>query len=159
MHSPTARAGSPTKAQPCVPLISTMHGQPFLIPLTNNFILQDAFKIIVCDMMALLSRWRWVNNLCSTTQVICSHVKRHESALQWRHNERDGVSNHQTHDCLLNRLFRHRSKKKVKAPRHWLCGGNFPTQRASIVCFQLMTAPWTIRHRNKICPVVKTLRA
>ena len=34
LHSmlPTARAGSPTKAQPCVPLISTMHGQPFLIP-------------------------------------------------------------------------------------------------------------------------------
>ena len=28
-------AGSPTKAQPCVPLISTMHGQPFLIPLIN----------------------------------------------------------------------------------------------------------------------------
>ena len=33
LHSPTARAGSPTKAQPCVPLISTMHGQPFLIAL------------------------------------------------------------------------------------------------------------------------------
>ena len=30
--SPTARAGSSTKAQPCVPLISTLHGQPFLIP-------------------------------------------------------------------------------------------------------------------------------
>ena len=30
---------------------------------------------------------------------------------QWRHNERDGVSNHQLHDCLLNRLFRRRSKK------------------------------------------------
>ena len=29
-------AGSPTKAQPCVPLISTMHGQPFLIPLTTH---------------------------------------------------------------------------------------------------------------------------
>ena len=26
--------------------------------------------------------------------------------LQWRHNERDGVSNHQPHDCLLNRLFK-----------------------------------------------------
>ena len=25
------------------------------------------------------------------------------SALQWRHNEHDGVSNHQPHDCLLNR--------------------------------------------------------
>ena len=26
--------------------------------------------------------------------------------LQWRHNERDGVSNHQPHDCLLKRLFK-----------------------------------------------------
>ena len=32
-------------------------------------------------------------------------------SLQWRHNECDGVSNHQPHDCLLNRLFRRRSKK------------------------------------------------
>ena len=33
------------------------------------------------------------------------------TALQWRHNERDGASNHQPYDCLLNSLFRHRSKK------------------------------------------------
>ena len=26
----------------------------------------------------------------------------------WRHNGRDGVSNHQPHDCLLNCLFRRR---------------------------------------------------
>ena len=32
-------------------------------------------------------------------------------ALQWRHNERDGVSNHQPNQCLLNRLFGRRSKK------------------------------------------------
>ena len=31
--------------------------------------------------------------------------------LQWHHNERDGVSNHQPHHCLLNHCFRHRSKK------------------------------------------------
>ena len=31
--------------------------------------------------------------------------------LEWRHNERDEVSNHQPHDCLLERLFRRRSKK------------------------------------------------
>ena len=31
--------------------------------------------------------------------------------LRWRHNGRDSVSNHQPHDCLLNRLFRRRSKK------------------------------------------------
>ena len=36
LHSPAARAGSPTKAQPCVPLISTMHRQPFLDPLINQ---------------------------------------------------------------------------------------------------------------------------
>ena len=29
-------------------------------------------------------------------------------SLQWRHNGRDSVSNHQPHDCLLNRLFRGR---------------------------------------------------
>ena len=33
----------------------------------------------------------------------------HQS-LQWHHNGRDSVSNRQPHDCLLNCLFRHRSK-------------------------------------------------
>ena len=31
-------------------------------------------------------------------------------SLQWRHNECDGVSDHQRLDCLFNRLFRRRSK-------------------------------------------------
>ena len=31
--------------------------------------------------------------------------------LHWRHNDHDDVSNHQPHGCLLNRLFRRRSKK------------------------------------------------
>ena len=35
-------------------------------------------------------------------------------SLQWRHNVRDGVSTHQRLDCLLNRLFRRRSKKTPK---------------------------------------------
>ena len=34
--------------------------------------------------------------------------------LQWRHNERDGVSNHRRLNRLLNRLFRGRSKKTSK---------------------------------------------
>ena len=33
------------------------------------------------------------------------------TSLRWRQNERNGVSNHQPHDCLPNRLFRHRWKK------------------------------------------------
>ena len=31
-------------------------------------------------------------------------------SLQWRHNDHDSVSNHQPQGCLLNRLFRRRSK-------------------------------------------------
>ena len=50
---------------------------------------------------------------------------------------RDGVSNHQPHDCLINRLFRHRSKKTPKLRVIGLCVGNspgtgeFPAQMAS----------------------------
>ena len=46
--------------------------------------------------------------------------------LQWRHNGRDDVSNHQPHDCLLNRLFRRRSKKTSKHRVTGLCAGNSP---------------------------------
>ena len=35
-------------------------------------------------------------------------------SLQCRHNERDGVFNHRHLECLLNRLFRYRSKKPSK---------------------------------------------
>ena len=36
------------------------------------------------------------------------------SSLLWRHNGCDVVSNHQPHDCLLNRSFRRRSNKTPK---------------------------------------------
>ena len=55
----------------------------------------------------------------------------------WRHNGHDNVSNHQPHDCLLNRLFRRRSKKTSKLRVTGLCAGNspgtgeFPAQMAS----------------------------
>ena len=46
--------------------------------------------------------------------------------LQWRHNECDVISNHQPHDCLLNRLFRHKSKKTSKLCITGLFEGNSP---------------------------------
>ena len=58
-------------------------------------------------------------------------------SLQWRHNGRDRVSNHQPRECLLNHLIRYRSKKTSKFRVTGLCEGNspetaeFPTQRAS----------------------------
>ena len=58
-------------------------------------------------------------------------------ALLWWHNERDGISNHQPHHCLLNLLFRCRSIKTSKLCATGLCEGNspvtseFPARRAS----------------------------
>ena len=59
------------------------------------------------------------------------------TTLLWHRYGRDGVSNHQPHDCLLNRLFREQIKKKLKLRVNGLCVGNspvtgeFPAQMAS----------------------------
>ena len=69
----------------------------------------------------LLSLWFWCRAWCNQRQILinnkhtsyvsCVH---HQSqlfviplprTLQWHCNERDGVSNHQPHDCLPNRLL------------------------------------------------------
>ena len=81
----------------------------------------------------------WVEGMAGN---VCQHKvsklkKITLSTLQWRHNWGDGISNHPPHDCLLNRLFRRRSKKTSKLRVTGLCGGNspvtdeFPAQMAS----------------------------
>ena len=67
-------------------------------------------------------------------------------SLRWRHNDYDGVSNHQPHGCLLNRLFRRRSKKTSKLRVTDLCVVNSPGPSSSPhkgqlrgKCFHLMT--------------------
>ena len=58
-------------------------------------------------------------------------------SLQWRHDERHGVSNHWCLDCLLNRFFRRRLNKTSTFRVTGLSAGNspvtgkFPTQRAN----------------------------
>ena len=47
-------------------------------------------------------------------------------SLRWRHNDHAGVSNHQPHGRLLNRLFRLKSKKTSKLRVTGLCAGNSP---------------------------------
>ena len=72
--------------------------------------------------------------------------------LQWRHNGGDSISNHQPHDCLLNRLFRRRSKKTSKLRVTGLCVGNspgtgeFPAQMASYA--ENVSIWW--RHQTKL---------
>ena len=58
-------------------------------------------------------------------------------SLQWRHNGRGGVSNHQPHHCLLDRLFKEQIKEISKLRVTGLCAGTspvtgeFPAQMAS----------------------------
>ena len=71
------------------------------------------------------------------TQWCCYGTQMTLDTLEWRHNGHGGVSNHQPDDCLLNRLFRPRSKKTLKLRVTGLCVGNspvtgeFPAQMAS----------------------------
>ena len=73
-----------------------------------------------------------------TIPICCSihvYVLSIPFALQWRHNERDGVPNHWRLHCLLNCWFRPKSKKTSKLRVTSLCAGNsrvtseFPAQR------------------------------
>ena len=75
--------------------------------------------------------------ICSITLSFILCLWRLDVSLQWRHNGHDSVSNHQPRDCLLNHLFRRRSKKTSKLRVTGLCVGNspwtseFPAQMAS----------------------------
>ena len=68
---------------------------------------------------------------------VLTHLPLVPHTLQWRHGGHDGVSNHQRLDCLINRLFRWRSKETSKLGVTGLCErnspvtGEFPAQRAS----------------------------
>ena len=69
-------------------------------------------------------------------------------SLQWRYNGRNSVPNRQPYDCFLNRLFRRRSNKNIKAPRHWPLCREFTGDRwiprtngqERGKCFHLMTS-------------------
>ena len=67
-------------------------------------------------------------NILTWMALILHQLQTSVSTGAWRHNERNGVSNHRRLDCLLNHLFRRRSKKILQ-----LCVTElrFPSQRAN----------------------------
>ena len=67
----------------------------------------------ICIFNQTIHRW------CLLFQI----TKKFKS-LHWLYNNHDGVSNHQDHGCLLNRLFRRRSKKTSNFRVTGLCVGN-----------------------------------
>ena len=78
------------------------------------------------------------NDCCTSTLWPC-WMEVVPNALQWHHNGRDSISNHQSRECLLSRLIRRRSKKTSKLHVTGLCAGNspetgeFPAKRTSNV--------------------------
>ena len=72
--------------------------------------------------LAAFANWYFYFGHCRLTNDLGSSLP--PTALQWRHNRRDSVSNHRPHDCLRKRLFRRRSKKKSKLRVSGLSAGN-----------------------------------
>ena len=98
----------------------------------------------ICNHIVMCYNNLWINALywyaiymLFVLLSVFDNVQWNIQALQWRQNGRDGVSNHQPHDCLLNRLFGRRSNKTSKLRVPGLCAGNspgtgeFPAQRSS----------------------------
>ena len=53
-------------------------------------------------------------------------IRKLHRPLQWRHNGHDGVSNHQPHHCLLNRLFSADQRKYQSSASLAFCAVNSP---------------------------------
>ena len=70
--------------------------------------------------------------LLAITQALLHVIAR--CPLHWRSNKHDSISNYLCLDCLLNCLFRHRSKKTSRLCVTGLCEGNPPWTRN---CFHL----------------------
>ena len=93
---------------------------------TVNKLLLKIYKsvpgVYLSHMRQVIIEFHTIQN--SNTYLILTY--KFISSLRWRHNGRDSVSNHQPHGCLLNRLFRRRSKKTSKLRVTGLCAGNSP---------------------------------
>ena len=97
-------------------------------------------NIILCYLVQLKHQLCFIEigmQLCNAIQKSKLTCLSCTPPLQWRHNGHDNVSNHQPHDCLLNRLFRRRSKITSNLRVTGLCAGispgtgEFPAQMTS----------------------------
>ena len=79
----------------------------------SSLTLAETLHVCVISAIFVINVW----NISSMSVYFCKWLQLWSSlypTLQWRHNECDGVSNHQPRDCLFKRLFRRRSKKTSK---------------------------------------------
>ena len=100
-------------------------------PVTRSY--DVYFELRQNERLCKKSRHRWFETLlcsswchCNVNWLTWKAVSICCDPLKWRHNEHDGVFNHQPYDCLLNRLFRRRSKRTSKLRVTGLCAGKLP---------------------------------
>ena len=98
------------------------------IPWNYQIVIWNGIKVLWTSMEHSMKLWRRQIKYHRVPLNSMEFWNRHQCsanfhALQRRHNEHDGVSNHQSHDCLLNRLFKRRSKKTSKIRVTGLCVG------------------------------------
>ena len=105
-----------------------------------------------CQVMSVSKQFSWdIQHFMMDTM----RLRIHDTSLEWRHNGPDGVSNQQPHHCLLNRLFRRRSKNISKLRVTGLCAGNspvtgeFPAQMASNA--ENVSSIWWRHHDQALC--------
>ena len=99
-----------------------------IVLVASEFSNRGAFSfrvtVIVMFVVAIVSGLK-----SSYTMHVSWKSSRISSSLQLRHNERDGVSNHQLRDCLPSRLFKAQIKENIKVPCHWPLWGEFTGDR------------------------------
>ena len=118
-------------------LFNTMFGEFIGKVLLKTFIyknpcIKNMDKQMIVSLFAhiTMSQQKWRMTTINSELIL-------STALRWRHNGRDSVSNHQPHECLPNRLFKRRSNKTSKLRVTGFCAGNspgtdeFPAQMAS----------------------------
>ena len=119
---------------------STSKGIPFTKGLLCSVLMFSLLLVwtsywVAINLRCIMLMWCFCDVWWGYPKNMCKWL----SSLHWCHNGQDGVSNHQPHDCLLNRLFRCRSKKTSKLCVTGVCAGNspvtgeIPTQKASNV--------------------------
>ena len=87
--------------------------------------------------MDLYCCWDLILLQADMSMAVRLSIRKLHRPLQWRHNGHDGVSYHQPHHCLLNRLFSADQRKYQSSASLAFCDGNspvtgeFPAQMAS----------------------------
>ena len=127
----------------------------------NREVIQDAIAPIMTSLqrfmwMRLQKTYIWLK--LEITMFIFYQIRiptwiMGDWSFQWRHSERNCVSNHWRIDCVLNRLFRRRSKKtpKLRISKQRL-SGDVPNVKGS----PLNTAKYCLSERRSNSRILNT---